>query len=521
MLTALHIICASESLESYKGMLTPAGFDKNHLRALSNPSLVLARSEFGQEPLYYYYDQKTLIYGHTIPDIIQKLETHPVLDHDEVLKLMAQRRTYTDKTIYQHIYSVEPGTIVYLTAQGELKKHRYWQLDPNADDLVLKSDQAYFNRFDELMQESLHHNTQGCEHDIAGELSGGLDSSSILTAAQSLGLHYPLFMHVAPENPRFDQVDDSHLAKQVLSYFGLSDVSFVDAKNFDFFAELEFAARVFAGPASCILPVMAQNVGRAVAQSGKRILLSGAGGDECVSSHAPESAYLAGQFRERGARAVWQAFFKEQASSLLSFTTLKKAEQLFKAMHPAIFHVLSRSESTAKLSYMLCRQGFKGLPPKTTFSKKRYYTSIRAFEWDRLQGSTSCFLRGRIEHHGILANATGFEYRYPLLYPKLVEFCFHLPARFKRRDGVARYMVREYLKAHGLPEDVYSKQQKVGGIAPGTLENVFELMQDSGFLARFENLPWADKVVKTTSHNKLIGYIPAYMLHYYQTVLQR
>ncbi|PIQ42821.1 MAG: hypothetical protein COV52_05960 [Gammaproteobacteria bacterium CG11_big_fil_rev_8_21_14_0_20_46_22] len=106
---------------------------------------------------------------------------------------------YTDETFYEDIFRVEPGCAVYLTRKGELRKTRYWALDPEVHDLKISSDKSCLSRFSDLLEESLLYYTNGVEDGLAGELSGGLDSSTILTAAKALGLNYPLFMHVAPE----------------------------------------------------------------------------------------------------------------------------------------------------------------------------------------------------------------------------------------------------------------------------------------------------------------------------------
>ena len=55
----------------------------------------------------------------------------------------------------------------------------------------------------------------------------------------------------------------------------------------------------------------------------------------------------------------------------------------------------------------------------------------------------------RIEDSALIARHYGFKYKYPLLYPKLVEFCNRLPLSMKRQNGLARIMIRKYLAQAG------------------------------------------------------------------------
>ncbi|PIQ42820.1 MAG: hypothetical protein COV52_05965 [Gammaproteobacteria bacterium CG11_big_fil_rev_8_21_14_0_20_46_22] len=302
------------------------------------------------------------------------------------------------------------------------------------------------------------------------------------------------------------------MARLLLKQLGINAISFVGSRGFDLIKELRYCSEVFAGLPAFLLPMFTQNTNHAVLQAGKRIVLSGTGGDECVSSRAPATCSHASTFRQQGLAVVWRQFFHEHRNCLLSLSTLKKAEKLFKAMHPAIFFVLTRVETASSPIKSLLKENVRHTP---IFYKKGYYKSVRAYEWDHLQGSRSDTLRWRIEYHAMLGDHQGLEYRYPLLYPKLVEFCFHLPEKFKRRDRVGRYLVREYLKARGVPQPVYSKTQKTGASIPATIETAFQYLRDPIVRQGLKDLPWFKKARRKTAHEELIAWVYCYMLNHY------
>ena len=61
--------------------------------------------------------------------------------------------------------------------------------------------------------------------------------------------------------------------------------------------------------------------------------------------------------------------------------------------------------------------------------------------------------------------AFAIESRSPFLDYRLVEFAFSLPSRFKIRDGLGKWLIREGM-AGMLPEEVRTRRDKQGMIAP-------------------------------------------------------
>ena len=145
--------------------------------------------------------------------------------------------------------------------------------------------------------------------------------------------------------------------------------------------------------------------------------------------------------------------------------------------------------------------------------ERMHYPSVRETECSLLQGSNSHEVRMRIEYSSIVSKKMGFEYRYPLLYPKLLEFMLSVPTKQKRRDGRGRYLIRQYLSQY-LPGDLFNTYRKQDGL--GIVPSTFDLYQkqyDQGcYQTAFKDLPYPHLIQDKQQPIKLRNTIKGFML---------
>ena len=147
---------------------------------------------------------------------------------------------------------------------------------------------------------------------------------------------------------------------------------------------------------------------------------------------------------------------------------------------------------------------------------RNYYQSMREAQWDFLQGPNSHEIRMRIEYSSIVSKQLGFEYRYPLLYPKLLEFFLSIPPTQKRQQNQGRYLIRQYLSQY-LPDNLFDsyKKREGLGITPSIFEQFKQAYDQGQYKDAFKDLPYANIMPKTNSDMKMIYDIKAFMLHSY------
>ena len=472
-------------------------------------TLNLWRDHFGLEPLYYYYDPQYCIFGSSLPAIIAFLSKHPTLNTTRVLiecfaKEQVQTPNYSNETFYTGIYRVEPGHCLTIH-NGQMHQEAFWTLDPEAPSLYYANAQDYLEHFNQLLIESIqsHHDTK-----LAIEFSGGLDSSAIITCCEHLGLKPALFSHSSDDPATIDLAQMHCLIAQLK----LTNVHYLDAKNFDPIEVFQQMSSVFAGAPCYVFFMLANNIHQAVATGGYTTLLSGFGGDECVSGYARNISFFPDLLRNQHYYRAWQEMLSQlQKGTTITPPKIKIFLNLLRYVNPSMFKLFSKMDDLRGI----IKAYASSQPVEAPLKSYAYHPSVRHFEHSQLQGRLSRHLRMRIEYSAVLAKHFGFTYAYPLLHPKLVEFCFHLPAEQKKRHGMGRYLMRQYL-AQYLPDTISAHNSKRGDIVPATRHKYLQYLKEGKLAAYFNDLPFEQHIHQINpSRLQPFARILAYMFQHY------
>lgn len=275
--------------------------------------------------------------------------------------------------------------------------------------------------------------------------------------------------------------------------------------NFDAIRMFQDYAQWFSGPPPYVFELFAEPVHQAVSKARHQILLSGFGGDQGVSAHIPVRFILPSLINSKHLRKAW--------TESASMGKISRLVTLTQFSHP-LLHQLIEAIQDLKLnaSNVFKKEGQKTM--RSTHSYHRhYFKTLREAEWSFLQGPNSHEIRMRIEYSSIAAKKMGFEYRYPLLYPKLLEFFMSLPLEQKRHQGAGRYLMRRYLANILLtaPFNTYKKRDGLN-IIP-TLDTFKAKWDRDVFKADFQTLPFKHLTKDKSPHRAMIKNIQAFMLN--------
>jgi len=168
-----------------KGMFAIAILDGNQL--------ILARDRFGIKPLYYARIGQRVLFGSEIKAILVHPEFKAKLCLAAVEEINVFGYIYSpDKTLFDGITQVEPGTLVTFSKDKQICK-RFWQA-PQA---------SYFNptchmdfpdaasRLRDLIIKTVDLLLSHGDHAVGVYLSGGLDSTTLVLVARAI-LGYPV-----------------------------------------------------------------------------------------------------------------------------------------------------------------------------------------------------------------------------------------------------------------------------------------------------------------------------------------
>jgi len=423
--------------------------------AIWNPrlrSLILAKDPIGPRHLYYSFDDKRITWC-TVLDPL-------VLFADKTFKLCEEYIAgwlslypATHLTPYVGIQSVPPASCVFLGQRKHIVA-KYWDFDPGKK-VRYRSDAEYEEHFRAVFSEAVQRRISS-DTPILAELSGGVDSSSIVCVADDL-IH-----RGTGQTSRLDTI----------SYYNDSEPNWNERR---YFAKVEqrrgrIGYHIDVGTdgsqsktnfeigneSFLAVPGCAQSAARVAMSSqarGNRVLLSGIGGDEVmggVPTPLPELedlfvqgrfCALAGQLKKWALlkRKPWFHLCLETARTFFPVTAARLPSQ----RHPPRWYSLhfTKSHWTALTGYRRRVRLFgSGLPS--------FQESVNAINGLRRQ--LGCKR---------LSFEPTYETRYPYLDRSLLEFMLALPPEQLVRPGQRRSLMRRALVGI-VPAEILHRKQK-------------------------------------------------------------
>jgi len=414
-------------------------------------SITLAKDFVGTRHLYYMVDQKQVTWC-SILDPLLLFAGHSLVPEKEYLAGWLAFFPAPHLTPYKGVSAVPPSSFVRVT--GTVKTiSKYWDFD-SLKRVRYPSDAEYEEHFRVAFAESVRRRLRS-EKPVIAELSGGMDSSSIVCVADEV---IALGKAGTPSLDTVSYYDNSEPAWNERPYFTSVeekrdrtgwhiDVQFdEEAEDQCQTEEIEFAP--FVEPArnpaiqfeECLL------------SHGNRVLLSGIGGDEVlggVPTPTPELADLIAtcQFRNFSRRLVTWSLNKRLPWFHLLFDTLADflPDGMFAGPGQAQTPEWLRSEFAARHRTALCgyRHRLRFLGPLPSFQ-----ANLNAL--DALRRQLNC---------SPSPPRPLFEARYPFLDRSLLEFLYAIPPDQLVRPGQRRSLMRRAL-AGIVPKVILDRRRK-------------------------------------------------------------
>lgn len=410
-------------------------------------SLALAKDPIGVRHLYYSFDDNQVTWS-TILDPLVLCAGKTFTLCEEYIAGWFSFFPAVHLTPYVGIYSVPPSSCVVLRP-GKHAVTKYWDFDP-AKRIRYRTDGEYEEHFRAAFGEAVRRRLRS-DSPILAELSGGMDSSSIVCLADDI------IARGAADIPRLDTIsyyDDSEPNWNERPYFTKVeekrdrigthiDVSSQGAK---FEVDNQFAA--VPGSSGRSSPALID----CLTSHGNRVVLSGIGGDE-VTGGVPtpnpelEDLLASGQFRKLAhqlkvwalnKRKPWFHLFFEAARGFFppSLVGIPKHKA------PAFWFTpqFVKRNRSALQGYENRLTLFGALP---TFQE-----NISTLQ--QLQRQLVC---------EVLPSELSYEKRYPYLDRGLLEFMYSVPREQLVRPGQRRSLMRRALVGI-VPDEILNRKRK-------------------------------------------------------------
>ncbi|MDJ1181917.1 asparagine synthase-related protein [Roseofilum casamattae] len=440
--------------------------------------LFCGRDHMGFKPFYYYEDNRCFIFASDIEGVLSRPEV-PHRPNEPLLAAYLQEDTYFPEkrqTFLADIVKLPPAHQLTVTAKSS-QLTQYWSLD-NVREVRLSSDEAYAEQLRELLFQAVECRIQ-TPFPVGCHLSGGLDSSSVTAIAAQLLRQKgktPTAYSWSPPPPTTGKCpDDERRLIQLLCQQEGLECQYVDLQVEDVVGT--YSRDFSRDPAEMMF--REQLVQKQAARNGVRVMLSGWGGDECITGHGwgfLSELFLQGRWRQlhREIRIVSH----QEGANLLYALRLDARVAYSKVSRTLIpepiwswWHGPNSRNSCYPLTCI--NPSFAKQHKDAVMAMRgpslRERPGVQANQWRWLNNG---HLTKRIEAWAVNGDRQGMLYSYPLLDRRILEFGLGSPPEQFVRQGCRRSLMRRAVECI-LPAAVQQNRSKREAAAFAVLDRVW------------------------------------------------
>jgi len=476
MLAAFEVWGVEQALQKCVGMFAFALWDRE------TKTLTLGRDRLGEKPLYYGWQQNTLVFGSELASFYRHPDWRGEIDRGALALLMRHNYIPAPYSIFKGVSKLPPATVARFTQHGRDPEIReYWSLR----EVAQRAERAPFtgtpaeavDEVERLLKQSISGQMMA-DVPLGAFLSGGIDSSTVVAVMQSLSTQPVRTFSIGFDVEGYNEAEH---AKAVAGHLGTAHTElYVTSRE-----ALDVVPRlpsIYSEPFSDSSQIPTYLVSK-LARQHVTVSLSGDGGDELFSGYSryamsealwgrisrvptPLRVGIASAIRSvrpsvlSGAlRLPLQALpsryrFKNPGDKLHKF-----ADLLGLRTHDDVYlRLLSHWQSPEALVHgakepptWMTRPD--GVPASMTDVVRRmmFLDSVSYLPDDIL---------AKVDRASM---AVSLESRVPMLDHRMVEFAATLPTSILRRDNVAKWPLRQVLYRY-VPKEMIDRPKMGFGV---------------------------------------------------------
>lgn len=408
--------------------------------------LYLIRDRVGIKPLYYFFNEKELIFASELKAINQILKNKKI-NYESVSAYLHLGYIPSSYTIYENIFKVKPGSYIEFSNNKIIEKS-YWDIKDKIHPNTFKDFNSSKHKLKSLIQSSVKKRLIS-DVPIGTFLSGGTDSSLISAIAQEINGSPINTFSVGFEDAKYNE---SHHAKKVAKYIGTNHKEFI-LKEIDAMTELESIMENFDEPFadSSALPTLLVSK---MAKKHVSVCLSGDGGDELFMGYG--SYNWANRFSNP---FIWRS--RRHISWLLSQSNnerKKRASLVFNSPSKNWkSHIFSQEQCffcEKEINSLIDKSKFpiideinkiKPLNRKLNNSEKQAFFDLKNYLVDDLLV--------KVDRSSMYAS---LEARVPILDHNIIEYAVNIDRKLKSNKGVQKHILKEILYDY-IPKEIMDR----------------------------------------------------------------
>jgi len=425
--------------------------------------LFIARDRIGIKPLYYYQSTKGLVFGSEMKAVLAASGVEKVVSPELIDRFLTYRYLPGNETLLHNVRKLAPGS--YMIARGgNVEVKEYWDLKFEPSGLSLRDAEV---RLAELLEETVKLHMIS-DVPVGFLLSGGLDSSALLSIATQLGGHSFSSFTVGFENSGIP--DERPFARLAANRFGSKHYEMtITASEFE-----EYVPKYVwdIEELVCEPPAIAMYYVTRLARETVKVLVSGEGGDEAFGGYQTYRGRLwtnrlkralgpFGGIVSTGLSGFGRAFHSARLAKYAPMLGMPSEQSYYGGLTNPFpyFGCVARSLYSKEFRRQLTDNDpmrvlgrHLGRAPNDYVNNMLYIDTKTWLPDDLLVKADK------------ISMANSIELRVPFLDHKLLEFSASLPGNYKVRGLRTKYLAKRVLQHHVPPEILNRK--KVGFPVP-------------------------------------------------------
>jgi len=424
--------------------------------------LLAARDHFGIKPLYFYSDERKMLFASEIKAILAHGDVHARVNRTSLNDYLTFQFVIGEETLFENVGKVLPGFyhVVNLKSR-DVRRVRYWEpsfaIDP------YHTEEYFLVETRRLLEDSIRIQMRS-DVPVGAYLSGGLDSSIVtgFAARAYEGGRFKTFTGAFDEGPQFDE---RPYARAVAESVNAEMFTIIPSAN-DFADVLEklvyFMDEPVAGPG--LFPQYM--VSRCAAQHVK-VVLGGQGGDEIFGGYA---RYLVAYFEttEEQEHIVSLKSIVPNLPVLRAYQPMLSQfwrSGVFEPMDQRYFKLVDRSAGALSLFTTDFRAGYESDSAFARFQTVFNHSDTQSYYNKMTHFDMVASLPALMHVEDRASMASSLESRVPLLDRRLVDLITSMPPKMKFKGGELKYLLKRAAR-DVVPEEVINRKDKMGFPVP-------------------------------------------------------
>lgn len=439
----------NDAFNKFNGMWAIAIYDSN------NNKLVLSRDRFGIKPVFYSNTNNFFLAGSEIKQFTACKDFKAILNKKIAINFLVNGwLNFSQNTFFQDVFELRGGhNLTYDLKTNKYTISKWYHLEKNLIKTNDSFEQAKIT-VKQILSDSIKLRMRS-DVNVGSCLSGGIDSSAIVTLAHKLNLSNSGFATVTScfKDSKFNE---EHFSDKITDLTGYKAIKVFPVLNEMHDKDnLDFTVYAHDQPYSSASNYSQFEVFKAARSNGLVVMLDGQGADEYFCGY---NEFFGLYLKEKLLKAQLGKIYRMLKENMINkswIATLK--HYIFKPL----FH----------WSIGIYKSIFpsKKYPWLTSNGKNFAYKNLVYFTKQRIQLQsitelTTSNLPALLHSEDRNSMINSIESRLPFLDYRLVEYVLSLPTNYKIGNGFLKKILREAVDE--LPVEIKFRKDKMGFVAP-------------------------------------------------------